>query len=448
MIQTLSNTIVRLVDRFLPEPFVFALVMTFLTISLALGLTPASPVAVLTAWGDGLAMLLAFMTQMALMVLFAFGLSRLHPLPALLRRFASLPRRPATAYASATVLTGAVALLSWPLGLILGSLYARELGMTARDRGLKLHYPLIAASAFGGFVVWHMGYSASAPLFVATEGNAMQAQIGGLIPVSQTIFAPFNLIAAGTTLAVVAITAALLHPKDPARIQESELTAEPEPSRPARDQLTRFSERIEHSRIPTLLGGLLTATLVVHWFATRGLDLDLNIVNWTFLALGLLLARSSVEYANAVYTGARAAAPILLQYPFYGGIMGIMLGTGLVTSIVPWFTRVATEHTLPLLAFALGGVINFFIPSGGAQWAVQGPAFVEAAQALGTDLSLVVMGVAYGDQWTNIIHPFTVITVCILTQLKARQIVGYSAIMFLTAGVPLGLGLYLASRLG
>lgn len=448
LLEKMSGTIVRVVDRYLPEPFVFAIVMTATTMLLALGLTKSGVVDILVAWGGGLSMLLSFITQMALMILFAFALSRLEPLPSLLRKVASIPNSARTAYASCTFVTGLISLFSWPLGLILGSLYARELGLVARERGMALHYPLLAAASFGGFVVWHMGYSASAPLFVATAGNAMESQLGGVIPVSQTIFAVWNVILAFITLTLVAITAAFLHPRDTAKIIQSTLQRAPDKPVVAQGEFRGPADRLEHSRFPVLIGGILLTAFVVHWFATKGLDLDLNIVNWTFLALGLLLAKSATQYAEAFYAGARTAAPVLLQYPFYGGIMGIMLGTGLVASIVPWFTRIASEHTLPVLAFLLGGLINFFIPSGGAQWAVQGPPFIEAARALGTDVSLVVMGIAYGDQWTNIIHPFTVIPVALLTGLKARSIIAYSAMLFLVATIPLAFGLYMVSRFG
>lgn len=447
-LKRVSDTIVRVVDRYLPEPFVFAIVMTVATMALALGLTDSGLIDILVAWGDGLSMLLSFITQMALMILFAFALSQLEPLPTWLRKAAGVPKSPTSAYVSCTLVTGLVSLFSWPLGLIMGALYARELGLVARERGMALHYPLLAAAAFGGFVVWHMGYSASAPLFVATAGNAMESQIGGVMPVSQTIFAVWNVALAFITLALVAMTAATLHPRDPSKIVESTLQRSAETSVVKQSNFRGPADHLEHSRVPVLVGGLLLSAFVVHWFATKGLTLDLNIVNWTFLALGLVLAKSATQYAEAFYAGARIAAPTLLQYPFYGGIMGIMLGTGLVASIAPWFTRIATEHTLPVLAFLLAGLVNFFIPSGGAQWAVQGPPFIEAARMLGTELSLVVMGIAYGDQWTNIVHPFTVIPVALLTGLKARSIIAYSAVLFLVAALPLGLGLYLVSRFG
>ncbi len=449
MLEKFSAWIVKIVDRYLPDPFVFAILMTFIAAVLALLLTDSTPVGVLSAWGDGLSMLLSFISQMALMLLFAYAMSRLEPIPTLLNKIASLPNTPRAAYITATLFTGLVSYFSWPLGLILGSLFARSLGISARAKGLKLHYPLVAAAAFAGFIVWHMGYSASAPLFVATEGNAMQEQMQGLIPVSETIFAGWNIGIAIVTLMMVAITSALLHPKNADEIEECEQGVyDSGDLETERSDQGGLADWVEHSRIPVFCMGLLICAYLMHWFISKGLVIDLNVVNWSFLAIGLLLAKSSAQYAKAFYSGARTAAPVMLQYPFYGGIMGIMLGTGIIASIVPVFTRIATEHTLPVIAFFLGGLINFFIPSGGAQWAVQGPAFVEAAQELGTDLPLVVMGIAYGDQWTNIIHPFTVIIFVIITELKARQIIAYTAVMWLVSTLPLALGLYFASALG
>ena len=444
LLDRVSSTIVRIVERYLPDPFAFAILMTGVTIVLALAITPASPVEVVVAWGDGLAALLPFIAQMALMVLFAYAMAHLGPVPKLLERLAAIPQTPRSAYMMSSLFTSFVALVSWPLGLILGGLLARAIGRSARSRGLRLHYPLLGGAAFSGFVVWHMGYSASAPLFVATPDNAMEGQIGGLIPVTATIFSPWNLAIAVITLLAVAWTATLLHPRNERDIREFDLPDETKPSESAPSPQTP-AQWLELTRLPTLSLGILLCVFAAHWFSTRGLQLDLNIVNWTFLAVGLLLARSAKEYSQALYSGGRAAAPILLQYPFYGGIMGIMVGTGFVSIIAPWFTKIATENTLPVLAFLLGGLVNFFIPSGGAQWTVQGPAFIAAAQELGTDLPLIVMGVSYGDQWTNIIHPFTVIVLLIMTGLEARQVLAYSAVMFLVAGLCLGLGLYLAA---
>jgi hypothetical protein len=182
-----------------------------------------------------------------------------------------------------------------------------------------------------------------------------------------------------------------------------------------------------------------------HWFHAHGARLDLNIVNWSFLAACLLLARSPVELAGALAPAGRMVVLVLLQYPIYGGIMGIMLGTGFAARTAALCAAFGSTETLPLVAFISAAVINFFIPSGGAQWAVQAPAFLEAAQTLGTDPALIVMAVAYGDQWTNIIHPFAEIPLLLLTGLAAGKVLAYSFLLFLVAGVPLATALLVAS---
>ncbi len=450
MLQILSNRLVRFIERFLPDPFVFAILMTAVALILAVGLTEATVASAVQAWGDGLAALLPFIAQMALMVVLAFGLAALPLVSKGLNKLVQLPKSARQAYVSAAFLTGGVALINWPLGLILGSLYAREVGRNFAERKIPVHYPLLAGAAFSGFIVWHMGYSASAPLFVATPGNAMETALGGVISVSKTIFSPWNLATALITLTIVAITASRLHPSQKQNIVEfdASLLPAPEKAEPASENSMGPAQRLEHSRLPTLGFGLLLVAYCFLWFYQKGFQLDLNIVNWTFLALALLLSSSAFEFSRATYSGGRAAVPVLIQYPLYGGVMGIMMGAGLVSTLAAVFARIASEHTLPVVAFFFGGLVNFFIPSGGAQWAVQGPTFLAAAEQLGTDPALIVMGVAYGDQWTNIIHPFTAIVPAIITGLKARQIIAYSAVMFLAATIPLALGLYLASRFG
>jgi len=441
-----TSAVIRFFERFMPEPFAFAVLMTFIGLALVVVMTPASPVDAVLAWGNGLSGLLPFITQVCLTVLFAFALAHLGPIPALLQRVASVPGSARGACAFAVLFAGAVSLIAWPLGTILGGLMARELAESCKRRGIRVHYPLLGGAAFSGYVVWHMGYSASAPLFVATPGNAMESLIGGLIPVTDTVLTPWNIAILICTLGTLAVSAALLHPRRAEDIQEiSEEFSPAEESSPAPHRRGGFAGAVENGRWLTSSLGILLILYVGHWFSSRGFQLDLNIVNWTFLAAGLLLARSAVDYGSVLARGGRAVVPFLLQYPMYAGIMGLMLNTGLVAQIAGWFATIGTAQTLPLIAFLSGGVINLFIPSGGAQWAVQGPAFVEAAQQLGTDLPLIVMGVAYGDQWTNIIHPFVVIPLLIMTGLPMAKVLSYSFLFFLIATFPLGIGLYLAS---
>lgn len=449
LLDRLADTFVTLVERWLPEPFTFAVLMTAGAVVLVLLTTDATPVDAMLAWGEGLSMLLPFIAQMALIVLFSYTLAHVGPVRAFIARCASLPRSARGAYVFCCLVTGGFALIAWPLGTTMGALMTRAVGVSMRERGIPVHYPLLGGAAFSGFVVWHMGYSGSAPLFVATPGNAMQAQIGGLIPITDTVFTAWNGMLIVLTLATVAAAACLLHPQDPARVKECWLEdADPQGSAGVEfDRRPGPASVLENSRLVSLALGLALVAYIGHWFATRGLDLNLNIVNWTILALVLLLARSCRDVGQLMAAGGRAVAPVLQQYPLYGGVMGLMLKTGFVAVVAGWFMHLASAGTLPFLAFIVGAFINFFVPSGGAQWAIQGPVFVEAARELGTPLPLVVMGVSYGDQWTNIIHPFIVIVMSILSGLSMQQIFGYSVLLFFAAGIPLGGGLLVLGHL-
>lgn len=164
-------------------------------------------------------------------------------------------------------------------------------------------------------------------------------------------------------------------------------------------------------------------------------------MNLIFLSLGLVLTRSPVHYVELALAEGRGIAAIILQFPFYAGIMGIMTGTGLVTALAAWFVSFSTAETLPFWGMISGGLINMFVPSGGGQWAVQGPVMIEAAQALGADMPRVAMGVAMGDQWTNMLQPFWAIPVLAIAGLGVRDIMGYTAVVFLWSGLIFGFGL-------
>ena len=448
LLQPLIRVVIRGFDRYMPEPFTFAIVMTLAAMILAYGYTPTDSQGVVMAWGNGLSSLLPFITQVCLTILFAYALAHLGPVPRYLEWLAGLPKTATSAYGFVALFAGCVCLIAWPLGTILGGLMARQVALSFRRRGIQVHYPLLGGAAFSGFVVWHMGYSGSAPLMVATPGNSMETLLGGLLPVTETILSTFNLVTIGVTLATVVLVAMQLGPA----VGEIEEIDEPETSSEAllaADQplaaRSGLAGYLEGARWLTLGLGLILVTYIGNWFYTEGIRLDLNIVNWTFLAACLLLTRSSMEFTQVLMQAGRAIVPTLLQYPLYAGIMGIMLNTGFVAQIAGFFARIGTAESLPLIAFFSGGVINLFIPSGGAQWAVQGPAFLEAAKTLGTEPALIVMGVAYGDQWTNIIHPFVVIPLLIMTGLPANKVLSYSFIMFLVATLPLVGGLIAAS---
>ena len=440
--RSLAKPFVLLVERFYPDPFVFAIVLTFVAALMALGLTDAGLAEVLVGWGHGLKGLLTFMAQIALTLVTAHALAHTDVVGAVLARLGSLPRRAATAYA---LVAGVASLIAWSLGLVVGAIMARQVAVRASARGLRLHYPLLVASAYAGFVVWHMGYSSSAALSVATPGHIIEQQIRGIIPVSQTIFATWNIATALVTLALVALVCPLMRPKDeeviPLDVGSAALNpSEPESATPA----STPAERIDNARILSVALGFALACYLVYGFLSTGLNLTLNVVNWSFLCLGLLLARSPIHYVKLVAGASTTVAQILLQYPFYAGIMGVMVSTGLVSVIAGWFTAIASAQTLGFWAFVSAGLINFFVPSGGGQWAVQGPIFIEAARLLGADLSHIVMAVAYGDQWTNMVQPFWTIPLLAIAGLPMRRIMGYTFVIFIVTFVTFAGGILLA----
>lgn len=170
------------------------------------------------------------------------------------------------------------------------------------------------------------------------------------------------------------------------------------------------------------------------YFAGGGTP-SLDIVNWTFLALVLLLVRSPFEVAALVKSAAANVGDILLQFPLYAGILGIMTATGLVQVFSDAFVSVSTPQTFGVLAFLSAGFVNFFVPSGGGQFAVQAPILLDAATQLGVDPATAIMAVAYGDQWTNMIQPFWALPLLAIAGLKVRDILGYTTVTLLASGI-------------
>jgi len=445
----LSQLIIRpfvvLVERYYPDPFVFAIILTFVTIFLSLGLTDAGLQQTIIAWGDGLSSLFAFTTQICLTLIGAHVLSHTEPVKKVLVRCGSLPRTQFQAYALTAVITGLFSLLAWSLCLVAGAILAKEVAIQCQQKHLKLHYPLLVAAAYSGMVVWHMGYSGSATLSVATPDHPLQDMMG-ILPVTETMLAPANIILALGTILAVALTCALLHPDEDDVIEINlsklrlidDLIVEDENKN---NSLKTFASYLDNMRGLNISIALLFASYLVIWFYTKGFALNLNIVIWSFICLGLLLANSPVHYLKLLINASGPVGLILLQYPFYAGILGIMKGTGLVTVMSNFFTEIATEQTLPFFAFLSGGLINIFVPSGGGQWVIQGPIFLEAAKTLNVDPALIVLGVAYGDQWTNMIQPFWAIPVLAIAGLHLRQIMGYTFMIFLLTFFLFGGGL-------
>lgn len=417
--------------------------MSLLAFVMALVLTDSSPTSTLTAWGDGLPGLMAFTAQLCITLLAAHALAHTDAVQSLLKFVGAIPERAVSAYVLVVVGAALGSLIAWSLGLVVGATLAREVAAQCAQKGIKVHFPLLVASAYAGFVVWHMGYSASAPLFVATPGHTLE-QVVGIISITQTIFTWENLAIIVATVLALAVVCPLMRPDEKDIIQ-----FEPEPddedagtSKAALSPATP-AEWLETRRFPNLIvGGALLAYIAVS-FAEQGFFLTLDIVNWSLVGLGLLLARSPVHYVRLIVNGSSAVGAIIIQYPFYAGMLGIMTATGLAAVMSGWFASFATPDTLGFYAFLSAGLVNLFIPSGGGQWAVQGPVFIDAARQIGVAPEVIVMAVSYGDQWTNMIQPFWTIPLLAIAGLHVRQVMGYTVVIFFVTLVIFGGGLLL-----
>ncbi len=442
----LAKPFVRLVDKYYPDAFLFVIILSILTFVLAITLTGSTSSETLKAWGGGLPKLFTFTAQITIVMITAHALAHTSPIEKLLVKLGDIPKKPVQAYALVTFISGLASLFAWSFGLIVGGISAKFIAIGCEKKKIKIHYPLLVASAYSGYVIWHMGYSSSAALFVASEGHSLVSRIG-VIPVTETIFNSFNITVALLTLITITIICPLMRPSRDSEIIEIDTKLLKDKSKTKNiNEINSFAQRIENNRYLSFLTGISLIGYIFLIYSEKGFFLDLNIVSWTFLSIGLLLANSPIHYVKLVNNAALTVGPIILQYPFYAGIMGIMADTGLIKILADGIASVATSETLGFFSFLSGGLVNMFIPSGGGQWAVQGPVMIQAAETLNVQPYVIVLGVAYGDQWTNMIQPFWTIPLLAIAGLHMRQIMGYTFVIFIVTGVIYGSSmLYLGS---
>jgi short-chain fatty acids transporter len=403
MIQAVAGGMSRVVHRYLPDPLVFAFLLTLLVFVLGLVLTPHDVLDMVRFWGAGFWNLLAFTMQMALVLV-----------------------------------TGHALASSRPVSRLVGAMFARQMARQVKG----CHYSLLIASAYIGFMTWHGGFSGSVPLVAATKGNPMEKVIG-LIPVTDTLFTRYNIVITLALIIVLPILTRLMMPPkdqvvsiDPALLGEEKTTARvlPADAPPA--------QRLEESPILSWLAALLGAVYIGFKFAKSGFALDINTVNLVFLILGLALHGSPMAYMRAVSAGAKETAGVIIQFPFYAGIQAMLDASGLGGLLTHWFISVATKDTFPIFAFLSSAVINFAVPSGGGHWVVQAPFVMPAAKALGADLGKSAMAIAYGEEWMNMAQPFWALPALSIAGLGVRDIMGYCMTALIFTSVIFLAGLY------
>ena len=440
MFKKFTNGCVRVVNRWLPDAFLFAIILTIITFIGSLLATKMSVIEVLSAWGDqksGFWGLLSFSMQMALVLVFGSAMASARPCKKALRAVAGLCHNNKQAILVTTFVSTICCWLNWGFGLVIGALLAKEVVR----RVPTVDYPLLIASAYSGFVIWHAGLSGSIPLDLVA-GKAF-GDVTYQAPITATVFHPMNLIMVGVILILMPLVNYAMHPDkehtvtvDPTLLVDEEERTYPKDT-PA--------EKLEHSKILWIITVILGFTYIVYYFVKNGVTLGLNIVNMIFLFLGLLLHGDLRRYVDAIADAAAGSAGILLQFPFYAGIMGLMVAkngdsVSLAGIIADFFVSISNDVTFPVFTFLSAGIINFFVPSGGGQWAVQAPIVMPAATQMGIEYGRAAMAIAWGDQWTNMIQPFWALPALGIAGLSARNVMGYLVVVLLYTGVIACLG--------
>lgn len=432
---------VRLVQRWLPEPFIFAILLTFVAVAVAMPVCRQTPLEVIEHWGGGVWNLLAFAMQMALVLVCGSALAAAPTVKRGIAALARIPKSPAGAIALVTVVSALACWLNWGFGLIVGVVFAKEI---ARQMA-GVDYRLLIASAYSGFVVWHAGLSGSIPLTMATPGEALAKATNGVltepVPVGETILNPYNLVM--VLLVIVAITVAntLMHPKKDAVTVDPQLLSDDSGySENSEKSDYTPAQCMENSPVLSWAIALLIVAYLVVKLVFRGATLDLGIVIMIFLSLGLMLHGTPLAYVRAFGKAATGASGIILQFPFYAGIMGIITGVGesgicMGTVIANGFIDISNSVTYPLFTFLCAAVLNMFVPSGGGHWAIQAPIMFTAGADLGVDAGLTGTAIAWGDAWTNLIQPFWALPALAIAKLSARDIMGYCLVDLLITGL-------------
>ena len=429
----------RVTERWVPDAWVILMSLTVVALLLAVTGGGATVPEAGRAWGAGVWTLLELAMQFSIIMVAAHACASSPPMYRLLDRLAGLPNpeRPVQAVALAAGFSMVAGYLNWAFGLVGSALFVPFI----LKRNPRADVRLVIAAAYMGIgTVWQSGLSSSAPLILATPGNPLLEPGTGapvvdrLYPVTETLFNPFNLGYAAVMLLVGLVAAMVLHPKrdvvalSPAEVDEI-LPASPPPARPG----TTPAERLDRFRGWTLLAATLLAYPLIHSIITRGFGASwtINAYNTVFLVVALLLHGRPTSFLRACREGVSSAWGIILQFPFYAGIFGVIQNTNLGSWLGEQFAEVATTRLYPLVVYVYSGIMSMFVPSAGSKWMIEAPYVVPAGEALDVSVMTVLLAYAYGDSAFNLIHPFWALPILAVTRRRFGEVFGYAFLLWL-----------------
>jgi short-chain fatty acids transporter len=426
------------VSYFVPHSFLFAILLTFLAYLLGILVTYQGPFDMVRFWVSGVWNLLSFSMQMVLLVAAGFSVATTPLSRRVLRFLAGIPSTPRGGVMFLTAFTALCSLLHWGLGIIAGAFLAREIGR----RNSHADYPLLVASAFIGMCAGNLGIFSSDPLIIRKAAPFLEKAMG-LAPNPETTWNPATLVGflGGVTGAMALLglicpeggEATPLPPQllerfeQEDRAEEVSLAAEREIHQ--RGKLS-FGVWLEHSRWPVWLLSIMGFSYLVFWFYGKGFILNLNILILALFTLALSFHDTPMHFLRSLEGSARAAHGIIVQFPFYAGTQGMLASSGLAALATGWVFSVATTAAYPTLLYLHAVLLNFFAPTSGSAWEIQGPLAVKAAQSLEMSLPRALQAFCAGETAGNVIHPFWTIPLMGICGLSVRDIMGYCLIAF------------------
>ncbi len=418
-------------ERWFPDAFVLA-VLAAVTVFVAGAIVSGSPADTAQAFGAGFWDLVAFTMQVALIIVTGYAVAISPPVHAVIQWMAGIPKSGRGAVAFVALFSMLSSLLSWSFSLIFSGLLARE--VAGRVRGVD--YRALGAAAYLGLgSVWALGLSSSAALIMAAPASLPDSieAISGVIPLGQTIGLWQSLVV-GVVVVAMSIAISYYSAPDAASARTMEAMGV-QPLATPRERTTAETpgEWLEYSPILSSFVGVLGVVFLASEVATRGVAilLDLNHYVFAFLMAAVLLHWRPRSFVRAVAAAVPSAGGVLVQYPIYAGIVGMMTGSGLSERLAEFFVAISTVHTFPVVVGIYSAFLGFFVPSAGGKWLIEAPYILEAAKSLNQNLGWVVQTYNATEALANLIHPFWMLPLIGILGLKARDIVGYSMLQFI-----------------
>jgi short-chain fatty acids transporter len=424
MLWRLSKKFQFAADRIIPDSFVFCVILTLLAFIASLTMTPAGPEKIVLGWYNGLWTMIAFAFQMSFMVVCCGAAAKAPLVEKLLSKAARIPKSSSAAMVLLLVFGFISSLINWAFSTILTPIFAMQLSRNVKG----LHFPLMIAAGYTTMVLGQTWCpSASLYALVATKGHFLEKSIGTFSQ-DVTVYNPVNTVLFFILVATVIFLGVFTRPPENEVIMYNPGVEEKVVAVQEEADVT-LADKMNGSRILMLIIGAAGLFVIGDSILKKGImkSLDFNFVIFLFLTLNAFLYNTPKKFVEAFKDTMRSASEVMLQFPFYGGIMGMMMASGLGKVLADFLIRIASQDTIYMYSFLSAAFVNLFIPSQGGQWIVQGPILMEAGKAMNANLPLIMNAFVSGDEVTNLLQPLYVIPALALVGMKLKEVWGFMA---------------------